>query len=317
MGMSYRLAYTFTDPETGHQHPLIFALGHWVGDVMTLEFALEDHGLSGRVECDWRSEGPRFTLDQGVVATPFHQRAIDQTAHLVRPFFRGAFAGISDDELAAMYPGDYHRRSGYCEATSELESEIKGAIAEHVVRVLQPRRVVDAGCAAGKLVSEFVARGVDAVGFDHCPDIASIAIPSVAERLRRGSVTAIPFGPEDEIDTLVCIDVFEHVPEDRIPQMVAEFDRIGVRHLAVHISHTELEHHGHITLRPLSWWDQQLGASFRRAQSPSHRLLSIPRPPDPKRVLRIYQKVEAPIVPRPSAARSGGAGLPSDRTLGV
>lgn len=290
--MSYRLAYDVQDPETGTKHPLLLSGGMWHGDVVLYDFSLAHHGLSGRIECDWRSHGPRFLLEQGDPESPRTRAALEQIAGLLRPFFKGAFTGLDDEALAKLYPGEYHRRSGYtAEEPTRIEAEFKGAIADLVVRTLRPRKVLDAGCAAGLLVREFLRRGLDAHGFDHCPDLASIAVRDAAGRLRRGSVTSIPFGPEDGFDTLVCIDVFEHVPEDRVPHMVAEFERLGVTNLAVHISHTELEHFGHITLRPLSWWDDQLAPVFRRARTTGGELLALPWPYDPRRVLRIYQRV--------------------------
>lgn len=306
--MSYRLAFDLPDPETGTKHPLILSGGLWHGDVFLYDFSLAWLGLGGRIECDWREHGPRFRLDQGDAGSPRAQAALAAIANLMRPFFSGGYAGITDEQLAALYPGDYHVKSGYADPVpNALEAEFKAAIADHVVATLRPRKVLDAGCAAGLLVREFHRRGVVAHGFDHCPDLERIAIPEVAAHLRRGGMTAIPYGPEDRFDTLVCIDVFEHVPEDRVPLMVREIDRLGVRFLALHIVHTELEHFGHITLRPLSWWDRQLGPTFRRAQTTGGPLLALPCPLDPRRVLRIYQRVEAPVEIAPTAPRLSGA----------
>lgn len=298
--MSYRLAYNLPDPATGATDLLLLSGGLWHGDVFLYDFSFAALGLAGRIECDWRETGPRYLLDQGDANDPRVQAGLRRVTEVLRPFFRGTFVGATDEQLAALYPGDYHQRSGYTDSEpNPIEAEFKGAIADLVVRTLRPRKVLDAGCAAGLLVREFQRRGVEAHGFDHCPDLAQIAIPDVAGNLRRGSMTAIPYGPEDGFDTLVCIDVFEHVPEDRVPQMVKEIDRLGVKFLALHIVHAELEHFGHITLRPLSWWDRQLGPVFRRAQTTGGPLLALPCPLDPRRVLRIYQRVEVPVeVPR-------------------
>lgn len=314
-GMSYRLAYALTDSETGASHQLLLSGGMWHGDVFLYDFSLAHYGLSGRIECDWRETGPRFHLEQGDAASPRTRQVLERVAVVLRPFFSGTYAGLDDAALAKLYPGDYHEKIGYtAEEPSAMEAEFKGAIADLVVRTLRPKKVLDAGCAGGLLVREFLRRGVEAHGFDHCPDLDRIAVREAAPHLRRGSVTAIPFGPADGFDTLVCIDVFEHVPEDRVPQMVREFERLGVQNLAVHISHTELEHFGHITLRPLSWWDAQLAPAFRRAQTTGGELLALPCPFDPRRVLRIYQRVAAPIeLPRrdtlnaTAATRSGAA----------
>lgn len=310
MGMSYRLALDITDPVTGEKHPAILAGGIWHGDVLLYDFSLMHQGIAGRMECDWRSNGPVYHLEEGEVTSDEQRRVLDELSQAMKPCFQGAFRGITDEQLAQLYPGTYHEGSGYCDEESMIEKEFKGAIAEMVVRTLQPKKVLDAGCAAGLLVREMRNRGVETYGFDHCPDLGRIAVPEVAPYLRQGSVTKMPYGPEDGFDTLLCIDVFEHIPEDRVPEMVAEFDRLGVKNLAVHISHTELEHFGHITLRPLSWWDQQLGPKFRRVTSNGGPLLALPLPYDPKRVLRVYQRVEAPVeLPgvTQAAARSGAA----------
>lgn len=315
--MSYRLAYNLSDPETGATHTLLLSGGMWHGDVFLYDFSLQQLGLAGRIECDWRESGPRVQLDQGDPAHPRTRQALERVAIVLRPFFHGTFVGLDDAALARLYPGDYHRKVGYTdEQPNEMEAEFKGAIADLVVRTLRPKKVLDAGCAGGLLVREFLRRGVEAHGFDHCPDLEQIVVRDAAPRVRRGSVTQIPYGPADGFDTLVCIDVFEHVPEDRVPQMVREFERLGVQNLAVHISHTELEHFGHITLRPLSWWDAQLAPAFRRAQTTGGELLALPRPYDPRRVLRVYQRVQPPIeLPRrsalsPTAAARSGAAVP-------
>ncbi|MFK7738891.1 MAG: class I SAM-dependent methyltransferase [Planctomycetota bacterium] len=311
--MSCRLAYDLTDAATGELHPLVLSGGMWHGDTMLFDFSIAACGLSGRVECNWRSSGPVYRLEQGEVTTDAQRQAVEQLTQILRPFFGGSFSGIREEQLAQLYSAGYYEGSGYSDKESPIERELKGAVAEHVATALGSRKVLDAGCAGGLLVHELRNRGVEAHGFDHSPDLDRIAVPEVASFLRQGSLTNIPYGPEDGFDTLVCIDVFEHVPEDRVPKMVEEFDRLGVQFLAVHISHTELEHVGHITLRPLSWWDEQLGSTFRRAQCVGEQLLALPVPYDPKRVLRIYRKIEAPVELRPrppvatAAARSGGA----------
>ena len=304
--MSYRLAFDVADPATGEMHPVILSGGLWHGTTLLYDFSLMNQGLAGRIECDYRGTGPVYHLDEGELATADQARVLEQLTNALRPYFSGAFQGLTDEQLAQLYPGTYHEGSGYCDVDSQIEIEFKGAIADMVVKTLHPKKVLDAGCAGGLLVRELRRRGVDAHGFDHCPDLGRIAVPEVAPWLRQGSVTKIPYGPEDGFDTLLCIDVFEHLPEDRVAAMVAEFDRLQVQNLAVHISHTELEHFGHITLRPLSWWDEQLGANFRRVKT-AGPLLALPRPLDPKRVLRIYQRVERPVsipsrVPTPDCA---------------
>jgi hypothetical protein len=74
--MSY-LIFEITDPVTSKKHPVILAGGGlWHGDVLLYDFSLMHQGLAGRMECDWRSKGPVYHLDQGEVTTAEQVRAL-------------------------------------------------------------------------------------------------------------------------------------------------------------------------------------------------------------------------------------------------
>jgi len=296
----YRQGFDLRVPD--RKAPVLLALtgGMWHGDTCLFDFAILELGLAGRIECQWTTPGPRFHLVQGDAKAQQTRAVLAQVAGLLRGFFRGVYAGIAERQLADTYRGGYHHDSGYADDRErEREDELKSGIATLVVKALRPRKVLDAGCAAGDLVRHLRRLGVEAFGFDLSPDVAAIAHPDAAPYLRQGSLQAIPFGLEDGFDTVVCIDVFEHLPEDRVPAMVAELRRLGCRNLAVHIAHCEFEHLGHITLRPLSWWDARLLPAFERVMAPADELLRLPGPYDPQRVLRIYRRVQDPVlVPR-------------------
>jgi hypothetical protein len=95
-----------------------------------------------------------------------------------------------------------------------------GLVADRIVADINPRRVLDAGCAMGLLVETLRARGVDARGVD----VSSFAIGSVAEPLRpycaQGSI-AEPFG--QRYDLIVCIEVLEHMPAEEADRAIANF----------------------------------------------------------------------------------------------
>jgi len=91
---------------------------------------------------------------------------------------------------------------------SEAWLRFFGAIADRIVSDMNPRRVLDAGCALGMLVESLRAKGVDARGID----LSSYAIASAPAELRpflrEGSITE-PFG--ERFDLIVCIEVLEHM----------------------------------------------------------------------------------------------------------
>jgi len=83
-----------------------------------------------------------------------------------------------------------------------------GWIAERITRDINPKTVLDAGCAMGFLVEGLRARGVEAWGVD----VSEYAIGQVHESVkaycRVGSI-AQPF--ERRYDLVTCIEVFEHM----------------------------------------------------------------------------------------------------------
>lgn len=95
-----------------------------------------------------------------------------------------------------------------------------GAIADRIVADINPRRVLDAGCAIGLLVEALRARGIDAHGID----ISSFAIDAVPGPLRpycqQGSI-AEPLA--ERFDLIVCIEVLEHMPPEEADRAIANF----------------------------------------------------------------------------------------------
>ena len=146
------MAFDLTDAETGARHPIVLSGGLWHGDVMLYDFMLPDHGLAGKIECDWRSTGPRYTLEQGEVTSDWQRRAVEAITQLLRPFFRGTFVGLSDEQLASLYPGDYHEGSGYCDEASEIEElkrhpAVQALLAEFPEAEIRGIRPIDGAAA--------------------------------------------------------------------------------------------------------------------------------------------------------------------------
>ncbi len=82
-------------------------------------------------------------------------------------------------------------------------------IAERIVEEINPKTVLDAGCAMGFLVEGLRTRGVDAWGVD----VSDYAIGQVHESIKAycllGSITQ-PF--KQKVDLITCIEVLEHMP---------------------------------------------------------------------------------------------------------
>src|SRR5258708_31130089 len=130
--------------------------------------------------------------------------------------------------IAAVSEGsafnEYYYRNccGQPYARTETWLRFFGLVADRIVADINPRTVLDAGCAIGLLVEALRARGVDARGID----LSSYAIGTLPEALRpyctQGSI-AEPFG--ERFDLIVCIEVLEHMPADEADRAIANFTR--------------------------------------------------------------------------------------------
>ena len=154
---------------------------------------------------------------------------------------------------------DCHYFAHYCDATKtgKLAYERNahwigffGKIADHIVSDIQPRTVLDAGCAMGFLVEALRDRGVEAYGVD----ISDYAIGKVRSDIkpycRQGSVTE-PL--TQRYDLIVSIEVLEHLPtEDAI---------VAVKNLCAAtddflFSSTPLDYQEitHLNVQQPEWW---------------------------------------------------------------
>jgi Methyltransferase domain len=83
-----------------------------------------------------------------------------------------------------------------------------GGVADAIVRDLNPKTLLDAGCAMGFLVEKLRERGVDAWGID----VSEYAISQVDESVREHcSVGSLADPLPRRYDLIVCIEVLEHL----------------------------------------------------------------------------------------------------------
>lgn len=129
-------------------------------------------------------------------------------------------------------------------------------VAAAIVAQLNPRTVLDAGCAKGFLVAALRERGVDAVGFDLSEFAISDAPASARPHVRVGSLTE-PI--EGTYDLVTCIEVIEHLdPADghtAVANLAAASDR-----LLLSTTPSERDEPTHVNIQPPERWSQMLAA---------------------------------------------------------
>lgn len=111
--------------------------------------------------------------------------------------------------------GDYHRTLDPTWEFYPTYIAKMQAVRRYLDALPRDARVLDAGCGEGVLVDEY-AGALNIVGVD--PNY-------VSDRVREGSVTALPF-PDGSFDRALCLDVLEHLSYEDQPRAFAELHRV-------------------------------------------------------------------------------------------
>jgi len=242
----------------------------WNGSEMPIHFRDDLHRRSGVL----RLNGA--TGDAVLVPTRPYAGELADPAEL-RQYLGGwlrafgsnfTFGWSPSPEQMPRYDEQYHADNMYIQG-DPVEIEIKKVQAQIIKKLAAPKKCIVGGCSNGELVRRILDAGVECFGFDVIPNLERIGFPEVKGRLREGSLTAIPYTALDGFDTLVAVDVLEHIPERDIPQMVEEWRRMDLRKLILLINLNQFWFPGHITLRPLTWWARQWESQFQHAATVS------------------------------------------------
>lgn len=169
-----------------------------------------------------------------------------------------------------------------------------GKISEQLIRSLQPKSVLDAGCALGFLVEAFWDRGVPAWGVD----ISQYAINNVRPDMRPYCRVASLAEPLDRrYELITCIEVLEHIPEPECREAVAVLAG-STDTILFSSTPDDFREKTHFNVRPTLAWlelfqefefgpDLLYDASF---VSP-HAMLLRRQPPPPRNILQLFAHV--------------------------
>ena len=84
-------------------------------------------------------------------------------------------------------------------------------------------QILDAGCGSGRTLEELTGYGI-VHGIELDPEAAAVARARGRGEVREGRLEALPW-PDDTFDLITCLDVLEHVPDDR--GALAELRRVS------------------------------------------------------------------------------------------
>lgn len=158
--------------------------------------------------------------------------------------------------MSEIYNKDYYHF--YCGPIPYEDSEqwiqFFGEIADHIVQELNPRTVLDAGCAMGYLVAALRDRGVEAYGID----ISKYAISMVREDVKPfccvGSITE-PLPPilPHQYDVVVTIEVLEHLYASEGQIAIANLCKTTDQ-IIFASSPCDFKEHTHVNVQQREYW---------------------------------------------------------------
>jgi len=199
-------------------------------------------------------------------------------------------------DLASQYDADYY--ASHLGAPYRWDNPVWqrffGGIADALVAYVQPRSVLDAGCALGFLVAAFRDRGVEAYGID----VSDFAIGEVPGHVRPYcSVGSIGEPLGRDYDLIVCIEVLEHLPPEDAESVISNLCGHAYRVLFSSTPSDEAEP-THMNVRPTSYWARLFAdrgffrdAAFDAAVVAPHACLFVRRAPDASEVAAVYEEL--------------------------
>jgi len=116
-------------------------------------------------------------------------------------------------------------------------NEAYSAIAQELIDLFQPKRVLDCGCAFGWLVNYLHIKGIDAYGIDinvTAIEHGQTLYPQIKNKLLSIDLATerIPF-PDKHFDLVVARELLEHISDDRFFHVVSEIARVASTHLRI------------------------------------------------------------------------------------
>jgi SAM-dependent methyltransferase len=158
--------------------------------------------------------------------------------------------GPADHERFTFGEYYYAHDCGIPYERNEHWSAFFGEIADRLVVALDPKSVLDAGCAIGMLVEALRARDVEAYGIDVSEWAIENMPDEVRQYCRQGSLAA-PI--EGHYDLVTCIEVIEHIPQPDDIRAVEQLCRVADRILLSSSPHDYSEP-THVNVRPPEDW---------------------------------------------------------------
>jgi GT2 family glycosyltransferase/SAM-dependent methyltransferase len=159
---------------------------------------------------------------------------------------------IASDGSTPLYDAIYYAHGcGEPYERNETWLSVNNMIAGRIVNELRPRTVLDAGCAMGFLVEALRQRGVQAWGIDISRYAVQQVNPDIQPFCQVSSILE-PF-PLPRFDLIVCVEVLEHLPPEKVLQAVENLTRYA-DDILLSSTPFDFKEPTHLNIQPPEYW---------------------------------------------------------------
>jgi ubiquinone/menaquinone biosynthesis C-methylase UbiE len=163
----------------------------------------------------------------------------------------------------------------YFDNRNAISFEIKAIFFALIIKILlRPKKLLDVGCAEGKLVKWAIILGIESWGVDI--SLAGLADQKwLRQRCRTGDILRLPFR-DKEFSSVSCLTVMEHIGSMKTARALRELLRVSRRYVFLQICVKDnpfegkhyLKDRTHVNVRESSWWinkfkDLKIRVKFR------------------------------------------------------
>jgi len=182
-------------------------------------------------------------------------------------------------DLRTMYKGRYFARR------SSLEWRAK-AVCDAICKVLDPKSVIDAGCAVGDLIKEFDKRKIMCYGIEGTDNVVPyLLVPKDKVFIKD---LRLPLNLGLSFDLAICLEVAEHIDEECADQFVENLTNLSKRVL-ISAAPPGQGGHGHVNCQPYTYWVFKfVNRGFINGQSIQDRVKNLLKPWKDKKGIKAY-----------------------------
>lgn len=150
----------------------------------------------------------------------------------------------------------------YFEKRRGFFTEIKSLFYAFLIKLfLKPKKLLDVGCAEGKLIKWAMRLGIKASGVDISNKGFKLAPALVRGKCQKGDILNLPF-KNNQFEAVSCLALLEHIKKTDVDRALAELLRVTKKYVLLQIcvkdNPFEGEHYlldpTHVNVEESDWW---------------------------------------------------------------